>query len=77
MYLYKCHSTSTSLGKVERVDKEINKNDIERRECSQKSDVPHTNAFLLGFSWSSDNITVSNKKSTSKKEPINISEITT
>ena len=31
--------------------------------------------FLLGFSWSSD-ITASNKKSTSKKKPTSVSEIT-
>ena len=31
--------------------------------------------FLPGFSWSSDNITPSNKKSTSKKEPASVSEI--
>ena len=32
--------------------------------------------FLLGFSLSPDNITVSNKMSTSKKEPTIVSEIT-
>ena len=32
--------------------------------------------FLLGFSWNSDNITASNKKRTSKKESITVSEIT-
>ena len=31
--------------------------------------------FLLGFSWSPDNITARNKKSTSKKEPTSVSEI--
>ena len=32
--------------------------------------------FLIGFSWSSDNITASNKMSTSKIEPTSISGIT-
>ena len=32
--------------------------------------------FHLGFSWGPDNITANNKKSTSKKEPISVSEIT-
>ena len=32
--------------------------------------------FLLGFSQSSDNITASNKKSTSNKEPLIVSKIT-
>ena len=60
---------------------------IERRACGQKKDVPHTNSsmylffvteslLLLGFSWSTDNITASSKKNTSKKEPPSISEIT-
>ena len=35
-----------------------------------------TQSFLLGFSWSSDSITAINKKSTSKKEPTSVSEIT-
>ena len=35
-----------------------------------------TQFFLLGFSWTSDNITVDNKKRTSKKEPTSVSEIT-
>ena len=43
MYLYKGDSTSSSLGKGERVDEESSKIDIEKRACSQKSDVPHTN----------------------------------
>ena len=37
---------------------------------------PVTQSFLLGFSWSSDSITASNKKCTSKKEPTSVSEIT-
>ena len=32
--------------------------------------------FLLGFLWSPDNITTSNKKNTSRKEPTIVSEIT-
>ena len=35
-----------------------------------------TKSFFLGSSRSSDNITASNKKSTSKKEPNSVSEIT-
>ena len=35
-----------------------------------------TQSFLLGFTWSSGNITTSKIKSTSKKEPTNVSEIT-
>ena len=69
---------------IDRAGKESSKNDIERRVCSRKSDVPHnfyvlfsaTQTFLLGFPWSSKNITTSNKKSTSKNEPISVSEIT-
>ena len=37
---------------------------------------PGTQSFLLGFSWSSDSITASNKKGISKKEPTSVSEIT-
>ena len=57
MYLYRDHEASTSLQKGEGVDKESNKNDIERKAWSQISDVPHTNVLfvvtkssLLGFS---------------------------
>ena len=35
-----------------------------------------TRSFLLGFSWSSDSITASNKNCTFKKEPTSVSEIT-
>ena len=35
-----------------------------------------TQSFLLGFSWSSDNITAGNKKSTLMKEHICVSETT-
>ena len=72
------------LGRERKQTKKAAKNDIERRACSQKIDIPHkffyglfslTQSFLLSFSWSSDNITASNKKSTCKKEPISVSEI--
>ena len=55
---------------------------IERRARSQKGNVPHkdssmyffsvTQSFRLGFWWGFDNITVSNKKSTSKKESTSV-----
>ena len=63
--------------------KKATENDIERKECSQKSNAPHIISSMfffpqlnLGFSWSSDNITVSKKKSTSRKEPTSLSKIT-
>ena len=67
--------------------KKATKSDKERRACIQESDVPHINSsmyffsvtqslFLLGFSWSPDNITVNNKKSTCKKELRSVSEMT-
>ena len=50
------------------------------RRAVKKSDVPHnffvTQSFLLGYSGSSDNITVINKKNTSKNESTIVSEIT-
>ena len=50
--------------------KKRQKNDIRRWACSQKSDAPMylflTQSFLLRSSWSSDNITASNKESISK-----------
>ena len=49
MYLYRGHSASVSLGKGVGVDKERNKKEIERRACSQKSDVPHTNSSMYFF----------------------------
>ena len=66
--------------------KKQQKNGIEKKACSQKvitltqillcTFSMTQSLFLLGFSWSSDNITASNKKSTSKKEPTSASEIT-
>ena len=58
-----------------RCTKKVTKNDTERRVSSQKRDPSNkfffvlfsvTKYFLLSFSWSSNNITVSNKKNTSK-----------
>ena len=59
MYLYRCHSASTSLEKGERVDEESNKNDIELRAAKNWFPSPKlfysrfsvTQSFLLGFSW--------------------------
>ena len=45
MYLYRGHSASTSLEKVEGVDKELN-----NKKCSQKSEVPHENSSMYFFS---------------------------
>ena len=54
----------------------VMKNDIRRRKCSQKGDIPHTNSsmyffpvtryFFLSFPSNSNNITASSKKSTFK-----------
>ena len=69
--LYRGHSTSTALEKEERIDKESNKRYRERDVQSKKWYLSHkffyvlfsvTQSFLLGFSWSSDNIPVSEKK---------------
>ena len=49
IHLYRGHSESTSLGQEEGVDKEISENEIERRACSQKSDVPNTNSSMFFF----------------------------
>ena len=86
MYLYMGHSTSTSLGKGERVNGESNKKWHRKEDVQSKKWCPWhkffyvlfsvTQSFLLGFSWSFDNITVSNKKNTFKKEPKSVSEIT-
>ena len=35
-----------SLGKGKRVDEKMTKNDIEKRACSQKSDVPQATSFM-------------------------------
>ena len=85
MYLlYRGYSASTSLKKGEGEDKQ---SDRKWQEGVQSKKWCHSNkffyvlfsvtqSFLFCFSWSSDNITVSKKKSTSKKEPTSISEIT-
>ena len=86
LYLFRDHSASTSIGKGKKKDKESNRK-LHRKEGvqSKKWCFSHkfsyilfsvTQSFLLGFSWSSDNITVSKKTNTSKKEPASISEIT-
>ena len=73
------------VGREREKTKEATENDIERGRAVKKSDAPHTNSSIfffsvtqsfLGFSRSSDNIAVSKKKSTSKKESTSISEIT-
>ena len=60
IHLYRSHSTNTSLGNRKELDEESDKK-WHRKE---------------GFSRSSENITESHKKSTSKKEPIIVSKIT-
>ena len=70
------------LERGKKCTKKATKNDIERRARSQKGNVPHkdssmyffsvTQSFRLGFWWGFDNITVSNKKSTSKKESTSV-----
>ena len=78
------HSASMSLGKGEGEAEESNKNWHRKEGVQSKKWCPSrkffyalfsgTQSFLLGLSWSSDNITVTNKKSTSKKQPTNASE---
>ena len=74
MHLYRGHSASTSLGKVDMVDEESNK----KWCCSQKFFFffSVTQSFLLSFLWRSDNITASSEKNISKKEPTSVSDIT-
>ena len=55
-----------SLRKGEGVEEESNKKWLSKEGVQSKSD----------FTWSSVNITASNKKSTSKKKPTSASEIT-
>ena len=85
MYLYRGHSAITSLRKGERVDKRATKMTQEGgRAVKNVMSLTKffyvlffvTQSFLLSFSWSPDNITASNKKSISKKEPTSVSEIT-
>ena len=87
MNLYRDHSASTSLRKGEGVDEEKHKK-WHRKEGVQWKKwclshkflyVPFSvtqSLFLLDFSSSADNITASIKKSTLKKVPTSISEIT-
>ena len=49
---------------------------VEKKALFIKNIFSVTQSFLLHFSWSFDNTTASNKKSTSKKEPTSVSEIT-
>ena len=84
-YLYRGHSASTSLEKGEEEDKESNRKRLGKDSVQSKEWCPShklfcvlfsvTQSFLPGFSWSSDKITVSKKKSTSKKEATSISKI--
>ena len=87
MNLYRDHSASTSLGKGEVVDEEKHKKSHRKEGVRWKKWCPSHNIFfvlfsatqslfLLGFSSSPGNITVRIKKSTSKKVPNSISEIT-
>ena len=86
MYIYSGHSASTSLQKGEGTDEESSKKWHKKEGVQSKKWRPShkffcvlfsaTQSFLLVFSGSSDNIIASNNKSTSKKEPITLSEIT-
>ena len=86
MYLYRGHSASRFFGKGQGEDKESNRKWHREEGVHLKKWCPShkfsyvlfsvTQTFLLGFSWSSANITLSKKKSTSKKEPTTITEIT-
>ena len=85
LHLFRDHSASLSIGKGKGKDKEINrklyrKDGVQSKKWCSSHKFSYilfsvTQFFLLAFSWSSDNITVS-KKNTSKKEPASISEIT-
>ena len=87
LYLYRGHSSSTSLGKGQGVDEERNTKWHRKEDVQSKNRCPLHKFFyalfsvtqslsLLGFSWGRSNITASNKKSTSKKGPTSVSEIT-
>ena len=85
-HVYRDHSARTSIGKAEREDKESNRKWHRKEGVRSKKWYPSrkfslyffsvTQSILLGFSWNSNNIKVSKKKSTFKKEPTSISEIT-
>ena len=87
MNFYRDHSPSTSLGKWEGVDEESNKKGHRKEGVQSRQWCPlqkffyalfsvTQSLFLLDFSSSPGNIIASNKKSTSKKVPASISEIT-
>ena len=70
------------LGRGTEKKKKVTKNDIKGGHAVEKVMsltqilLCTFHSFFLGFSRSSDNITVSKKRSTSKKEPSSISAIT-
>ena len=74
------------FGRGKGVDEESNKKWHRKDDVQSKKWCPShkffyvffavTKSFLLGFWCSSDNITASDKKSTSKKEPTSLFEIT-
>ena len=86
MYIYSGHSASTLLQKGEGIDEESSRKWHRKEGVQSKKWRPShkfcyalfsaTQSFLLGFSGSSDNIIASNKKSSSKKDPITLSEPT-
>ena len=87
MYFYQGHLASISLGKEKWVNQKSSK--WKRKEGVQSKQWCPSHKFLYvlfsvtqslflhGISSSSNNITVSNKKSTSKKDPTGASEIIT
>ena len=91
MYLYSGYSASTSLEESNKKNKkklkESNKKWHRKQGVQSKKSCPShkffyvlfsvtQSLFLLSFSWNPDNITASNKKSTSKRNPTILSEIT-
>ena len=81
VYLYRGHSASTLLGKGKGVDKKRHrKKGIQSKKWWSSRKFVYVlfsvtqSLFLLGFSWSYDNVTASNKKSPSKKESISVSK---
>ena len=86
IYLYRGRSANTSFGKEKGVDDKSSKNDIERTAYSQKV-MSLTQILLYTFFCNSifpswflmkllyDYIILSNKKNTSNKEAISVSEI--
>ena len=91
MYLYGGHQQVRHLKKATKRTKrkleETNRKWHKKQRVQSKKSCPAQkffyvlfsvtqSLFLLSFSWSPDNITASNKKSTSKKSPTSLSEIT-